>query len=225
LERPQSLKLNPHELAKGEQLTLIIIIVLFHLVGLIGFCIPSLHGLFLELVPWHLLLMLIVVSGSHRPLDEKFLLFAAIVFVTTFAAEWVGVHTGWLFGKYGYGSTLGTQLGGVPLCVCANWFLLVYSTGVLMQRSRIRSMFIRVLTGALLLVLLDLLIEPTAVKFDYWHWDNNVIPLKNYACWFLLGGILLFVFEKCRFRKHSIVAPVFLGVQFVFFVVLWLMRF
>ena len=206
-----------------RQSTLIIIIILFHVVGLIGFSIPFLRPLFLKIGPWHLLLMLVVLIISHKPLNNSFLLFGAIVFITALIAEWVGIHKAWLFGNYAYGDTLGFKIDGVPLTIGINWFLLIYSTGVLLDRSRIKNSYSRIIIGALLLVLLDVLIEPIAIKFNYWHWTGNTIPLKNYACWFLLSALMLFVFEQFKFKRQSLVAPVFLLTQFVFFIVLLLL--
>jgi putative membrane protein len=64
-----------------------------------------------------------------------------------------------------------------------------------------------------------MLIEPVAVQLDYWHWANDIIPLKNYYCWFFISAFILLIFERFRFKKQSLVAPVFLGMQFVFFAV------
>jgi len=221
MEGPPNLKPKPYESTKSAQLTLIIIIVLFHTVGLIGLSMPSFRPLFLQLVPWHILLMLIVIIASHRPLDYRILLLALFVFIVGYVAEWIGVHKNWLFGNYSYGETLGLKFYDIPLIIGVNWFLLVYSSGVLMQQLRIRNVFSRVITGAIILVLLDLLIEPVAVKLDYWHWANNTIPLSNYAGWFLLSAVMLFAFEKSGFKKQSVVAPVFLLIQVLFFAVLY----
>ncbi len=221
MEGPPNLKPKPYESTKSAQLTLIIIIVLFHTVGLIGLSMPSFRPLFLQLVPWHILLMLIVIIASHRPLDYRILLLALFVFIVGYVAEWIGVHKNWLFGNYSYGETLGLKFYDIPLIIGVNWFLLIYSCGVLMQQLRIRNVFSRVITGAIILVLLDLLIEPVAVKLDYWHWANNTIPLSNYAGWFLLSAVMLFAFEKSGFKKQSVVAPVFLLIQVLFFAVLY----
>jgi len=195
----------------------VIIIVSFHIVGLVGFIVPPFDAVFLNLVPWHLLLMTSVILYSHREPDGRFLLFALLIFVMGFMAEFTGVHTGWLFGNYTYGETLGIKLFHIPLMIGVNWFLLIYATGISMQRSCIRNRFFRIITGALVLVLLDLLIEPIAVHFDYWHWTGNSIPVKNYVCWFLLSALLLFIFEQFEFKRQSIVATVLLIMQFVFF--------
>jgi putative membrane protein len=198
----------------------IIVIILFHLVGLIGFIIPSLIVLFMALVHWHLLLMLGVIIYSHDNRDNKFILFTFVIAAAGFIAECIGVHTGWLFGNYNYGGTLGSKLFEVPLMIGVNWFLLVYATGVTLKRSRIENKYLRIITGATILTLLDVLIEPIAIRFDYWHWTGGIIPIKNYICWFLVSAVLLFVFEKFEFKRQSVVATVLLVTQFVFFAVL-----
>lgn len=201
----------------------ITIIALFHLVGLIGFIIPSATLFFIALVPWHLLLMLGVIVYSYGTLDGSFLLFALITFIVGFAAEYTGVHTSWIFGHYRYGGTLGTKLFEIPLMIGVNWFLLIYAAGVTLQRSRLKNTTVRILSGAMILTLLDVLIEPIAIHFDYWNWLDAGIPFKNYVCWFLLSALLLFTFEQFKFKRQSIVAPALLIAQFVFFAVLNLM--
>lgn len=216
------MKLNPHESTRREQTLLILVIIIFHVVGLIGLTVPSTRTLFLQIVPWHILLMLIVIVCSHRPMEGKFILFALLIFAGSIILEWIGVHKNLIFGNYSYGPTLGLKVDEIPLIIGVNWFLLIYSAGVLMQRTRIRSILIRVIVGAIILVLLDLIIEPVAQHLGYWHWANNSVPLKNYLGWFLVSGVMLFVFEKFGFRKQGMVAPVLLLVQFVFFMVLLL---
>lgn len=224
MERAQDLKNPLKAAATRSQRVSIIIIILFHAVGLIGCSLPATDVQFLKLVPWHLLLMTIVIICNHNQVGIRFFLFALLIFVIGFTAELMGVHTGWLFGNYTYGETLGTQLFRIPLMIGVNWFLLIYSTGVLLQRSRIKSNIVRILAGAVILLLLDVLIEPMAIHFDYWHWANNHIPLKNYVCWFGLSAVLLFVFERFKFKAQSIVAPILLITQFVFFMALELLN-
>ncbi|RYU90584.1 carotenoid biosynthesis protein [Mucilaginibacter terrigena] len=215
MERPQNLNITPR--------AAIIIIVLFHVVGLVGLSIPATRPLFLQIVPFHLLLMLVVITLGHEKQDNRFGKFILSVFLLGFIAEWVGVHTGVLFGNYAYGKTLGLKLFDIPLMIGVNWFLLVYAVGVTMQRSRLKSPFFRVITGAAILVTLDLLIEPVAVKFDYWQWLDGIIPLKNYICWFLLSVLMLGIFEWFKFKKQGKAAVVLLITEFVFFGALNLM--
>ncbi len=137
-----------------------------------------------------------------------------------FTIEWIGVHKHWVFGNYAYGKTLGFKLDQIPLMIGVNWFLLIYATGILLQKVPVKEAWIKVFTGAVLLVFLDLLIEPVAIRFNYWYWFSAIIPLKNYAGWLLVSMFFLTVFQRFNFKQQTWVAPVLLLVQFVFFVVL-----
>lgn len=212
MERPKDLSITPRNA--------IIVILLFHTVGLLGLLLPVSRALFLQIVPFHILLMLVVIVLSHKNRDARFVLFLSIIFVSGIVLEWIGVHKQWIFGDYSYGKTLGLKILDIPLTIGVNWFLLIYAAGVTMQRSRLKNIFSRLIVGALLLVMLDLLIEPVAIHFDYWHWTEHTIPLKNYYCWFLVSAAMLFVFEKFQFKKQNIAAPVLLLTQFVFFGIL-----
>ncbi|HEY0244533.1 MAG TPA: carotenoid biosynthesis protein [Mucilaginibacter sp.] len=218
MERPQDIAILSSNTTRTR--SAVVVIILFHLVGLAGFFAPGLRPLFLQIVPYHLLLMLLVIIFSHQPVNTRFMAFMLLIWVLGFIAEWIGIHTAWLFGSYTYGKVLGIKVSGVPLMIGVNWLLLIYSTGVLMQRTRIKKSWIRVTAGALILVLLDRLIEPVAIRFNYWQWANNMIPVKNYVCWFIVSGLLLFVFECFQFKKQSMVGTVLLVAQFIFFAVL-----
>jgi putative membrane protein len=200
----------------------VLLIVLFHAVGLVGLMIGETRPLFLQIVPYHLLLMFGVIVYSHTRYNEKLLLFVLLTYLIGYLAEWLGVHTQLLFGHYNYGGTLGVKVLDIPLTIGINWFLLIYSAGVLMQRFRLKSMWLRIIIGALLLVLLDVLIEPVAIRFDYWQWVGGNIPLKNYLCWFGVSSVMLYIFEKFRFEKQSIAGPILLITQCVFFAILQL---
>ena len=227
MERQENLRL-PGLHQQAEELSInrkaISVIVIFHLIGLIGLSIPFTRPIFLQIVPWHLLLMLVVIVLNHNKIDSRFIFFLVIIFISGFAAEWVGIHKHWFFGDYTYGETLGTKILGVPLIVGVNWFLLTYSASVLMQRSRLKSMFFRVIIGSFILVLLDFLIEPLAIRLDYWHWADNVVPFKNYLSWFLAGVVMLSIYELFRFKYQRVVAPVLLLTQFTFFGILYLVQ-
>ncbi|MVN90714.1 carotenoid biosynthesis protein [Mucilaginibacter aquatilis] len=199
------------------------VIILFHAVGLLGFFITPFRSMFLRLVPFHLLLMLAVVIINHENWREgKFWAFAALIFTGGFTAEWIGVHTNIIFGDYDYGHTLGTKVFDIPLMIGVNWFLLVYATGVLLKYLKIPTVALRMLVGAIVLVCLDLLIEPVAIKFDYWSWVDLNPPLKNYLGWFGVSALFLGIFELFKFKHQNITAPALLVVQFIFFALLQL---
>jgi putative membrane protein len=221
MERPESIMpsnslTEKYVLSEKQAIKLIII---FHAVGLIGFITPILQPIFLKLVPWHLMFMFIIIFLRHRDLSKKFLFYIITIFIIGYAAEWTGVNRHLLFGNYSYGKTLGIKPTGVPLIIGINWFLLTYSAGALMQRIRV-NLLVKVILGSAMLVLLDLLIEPVAIRFDYWHWVGSAVPLMNYVCWFAVSCIMLVIFEIFSFKYQNRAAIVLLVVQFVFFLAL-----
>lgn len=213
------MKLNlPKQTIKQQRL--IGLIIAFDVVGMAGFIIPATQHIFTALVPWNLLLMTVLIVLSHEQAGGKFLLFLVVVCTIGFGAEWTGVHKQLIFGNYYYGQTMSWKLWDIPVIMSITWFLLIYSTGITMQWLGVRNTLLRVITGSVTLVLLDMLIEPIAMRFDYWHWAGGIVPLKNYWGWLMMSVLLLFIFEAFRFKKQSMVAPVLLLMQFVFFGVL-----
>jgi bisanhydrobacterioruberin hydratase len=204
----------------SKKLICTILIILFHAVGLYGFLTPALTPLFIQLVPFHLLLMLVLLVISQTDTQKKIRMFLLLAYVLGFGVEVLGVNTGMIFGNYTYGETLGFKLAGTPVLIGVNWVILVLCTGVLVQKFKIKSLPIRSVIGAFILAGIDLLIEPVAIKYDYWHWLNNAIPFQNYIAWFIFSCFLLYLFFLLDFKKDNPAALVLLFAQLVFFSVL-----
>ena len=196
-----------------------LIIVLFHIVGLYGFLTPELTSLFITLVPYHLLLMLFILIFSGYDKSVNILVFAGIVYSAGFLIEVAGVNTGLIFGEYSYGNTLGVKLWNTPLLIGVNWLILIYSTGILLEKYRLNR-FVFAFAGAVILVFIDFLIEPVAVKYDYWSWSGGSIPNQNYVGWFVISFCLFMVFFAISFKKQNSASIVLLLAQACFFMVL-----
>ena len=117
----------------------------------------------------------------------KFGILSIGIIVVSFGIEWLGVQTGSVFGTYTYGETLRPSIGGVPISIGCAWFvMLIASTAVAQKiapKSLIGNPFKLAFLVALLMVCFDLLMEPAAVKLDYWTWLNDHIPLQNYLAY------------------------------------------
>ena len=72
------------------------------------------------------------------------------------------------------------------------------------------------ISGAVLMVLIDLVIEPVAPIFDYWTFTEHVVPLSNYIGWFLVAAIQLGVQYWIREKEYTFSAHLVL-VHFLFF--------
>jgi len=202
----------------------IAIIVIFHLVGLLGFLIPETQPYFIRLVPFHLLLMFAVIIFSYSGNIRRLLLFVCGVFLCGFLVEVLGVKTGKIFGSYYYGTTLGFKVFTVPLLMGVNWVILIFSTGQMIKSLRIRNGILASLIGGLCLITFDFFLEPIAMKFDYWHWDWHEIPLQNYIAWFIVSVVLLKFYYALGLKQQKYIGATMFASQLIFFVVLYVTR-
>jgi putative membrane protein len=69
------------------------------------------------------------------------------------------------------------------------WILLTCSV-VYSIENKIKSNLGIAFASACLLVLLDILIEPVAI-YNFWSWNETIVPIKNYIAWFIISFIFL----------------------------------
>ena len=129
---------------------------------------------------------------------SKFAIASIGIVVVSFGIEWLGVRTGEIFGSYLYGETLQPLIGGVPISIGSAWFVMLIASTAVAQKITPKSLadgfrFKIAFLVALLMVCFDLLMEPAAVKLDYWTWMNDHIPLRNYLAWFGLSFIFAMI--------------------------------
>lgn len=133
--------------------------------------------------------------------------------------EVLGVHTSLIFGSYAYGPTLGAKVLEVPLMIAVNWLLLTYLCGSVADTLPM-SRIAKVVSAALLMVAIDYLIEPVAIKFDFWSWELLHPPLHNYLGWLFTALLVQSLFFVASFRKGNPLALPLLTIQVLFFLVL-----
>ena len=192
------------------------IVILFHLVGSIGLAIPDTKSYFLSLSPYNLLLSFIIVIVSSQVKSLRFYVFILFVFLTGYFVEWIGVHTHYLFGNYKYGSNLGFKILDIPLIIGVNWVVLILVSHSISLKIVKHNIFTPII-ASLLMVGLDFLIEPIAIKSDYWSWENNQIPLYNYVCWFLISFLIHIFYQKNKLTEQNSVYNCLYIVLVVFF--------
>lgn len=198
---------------------LIGILVVFYSVGIIGTSITSFQDFFLSLSTYNLLLSFFVALVALELKTPRVYLFIASCYVITMLAEWIGTSTGLLFGNYWYGNNLDPKMMGVPLIIGINWWLLVIGSHAISGFLNIKG-FLKPIVSAVLMTLMDLIMEPVAIKSDFWHWKNEIIPLYNYFCWFVIAYILHLVLQSVDQAKPNKVHAVLFLIMAVFFVVL-----
>ena len=174
----------------------------------------------LLLTPATLLLTgLIVLFYSYKSSTNNFLLWAAFTYIITFILEVVGVKTGLIFGEYNYGSTLGIKLFDVPLIIGFNWVFVILGS-ISISKLITSNIFLSSIISALIAFIFDLILEPIAIKLDYWSWSEGIIPLQNYLAWFVIALISALGFNYLKVKVNSKISLHYLLVQFIFFVIL-----
>ena len=178
------------------------IISAFYVSGIIGLSIPMVSSYFQMLTPFTLILSLGILLLFHTGWNKSFIVFGILAMVLGYCSEVIGIHTGFPFGNYEYGQTLGFKLFEVPLVIGVNWLLLVYVSGNLFS-SRIKNDWFAAGLAASLMVGIDVFIEPVAINLDFWTWEGDVIPISNYFGWFGVSFILQLLYRKSVFLKEN----------------------
>ena len=208
------------------------ILVLVHTAGAIGMAFYD-TALFSGMTPYNLILMFILLVWNQKEKNKQFLNAFLIAFYVGILAELIGVNTHKLFGFYTYGDVLGLKFFGVPILIGVNWFIIVFScyllAGLLFQKiytkkSDSKNIFtahlLQPLIGATFAVLFDWLMEPVALKLGFWFWNDNMIPIFNYTCWFIFSFLISLSFQAMKVGATNLFSSYLLGVQTIFFIFL-----
>ncbi len=199
------------------------IVLLFHVTGFLGLAFSLDPSFYLRFVPLNLLLTAALLLAFQPNRSREFYWFCVVVMVVGFGIEVIGVSSQIIFGNYEYGPVLGFQLWGVPLIIGLNWLMLTYMSGILARYLPLPNI-LRAIVGALLMVGMDICIEPVAMRYDFWHWLADVVPLQNFKAWLALSFILQVFFNRSHFVKSNELVPFVYLVQLLFFFGLGLLR-
>jgi putative membrane protein len=198
---------------------LLYFLILVYISGSIGFVVNP--AFFSPFTPYTLLLTCLVFL-IHSPLaDKKFLIaFFSIAFLG-FIIEVIGVKTGLVFGKYSYGDGLGFKLLDVPLIISINWAMLIFA-GIRIVCSIFANKIVSLVVAALLVTLIDLVIEQVAPKLDFWQFEGGLPGLHNYIGWIGVAFFTSYFFYPTIIKGNRSVSLIILILQIIFFTSLFI---
>lgn len=192
------------------------VIIILHLVGLAGIW-STYRSDFVLLTPINLMVCLGLVFLNKNVNS----IFIGLVYLLGFFVEVVGVNTGLIFGEYEYGKSLGLKIWDTPLIIGVNWVMVTFTAGLLVNEFFQKiDLWVKILIGSLLMVFLDILIEPVAPKLDFWAWKGGEIPIQNYFAWWITSLVMMFIFFKTETRSRNKVGVALFLVQVSFFLIL-----
>ena len=120
------------------------------------------------------------------------------IVIFSFIAEYIGVSTGFPFGKYFYTQSLQPQLGNVPILIPFAWLMMLPPSWAIANRITGKSgrSYIFLLISSLAFATWDIFLDPQMVGFKLWQWQSAGqffgIPYSNYAGWFLAAFVISF---------------------------------
>lgn len=137
---------------------------------------------------------------------------AAAVVGLALGVEWVGVTTGWPFGRYEYTGVLRPEVAGVPAVVPLAWFAVGVPAWEVAARLA-KTFTRRVALGAVALAAWDLFLDPQMVTEGFWRWPGGGayrgIPLSNFAGWLLASAAVVAVVDRLAPRRARRSLPLF----------------
>ena len=175
---------------------------------------------FLSTTPYVLSLTLLLLLINHDLSDNKSKIGLILIFFLGLIVEILGVNYGFFFGEYSYGANFGPKIYEVPYVIGFNWVLLIIATGSLSDKLIKGKEIYKILFASSLMVLIDLLMELSAPKLDYWEFVISPVPFSNYFWWFIFSICFQYIFFKTVNSKEYKLSSNILVIQFIFFAML-----
>jgi putative membrane protein len=197
----------------------ILFLAFFHLVGIIGLNVDLTAEIFARLIPLNLILSTVLLFLFHKNNQDKIWIAALMIYLLGYFVEVVGVNFGFIFGSYSYGDVLGPKLFDTPLIIGVNWLMLTYMIWCMLDRFRL-GQIIKITAGSMIMVLYDLLLEPSAIYYGMWKWDGSDVPVQNYIAWFVISAVMFTLLAALKIKINNKIAFGLLIIQLVFFSVL-----
>lgn len=172
---------------------------------------------FLSTTPYVLSLTLLLLILSHNLSNKKSKIGLMLIFLFGLIVELLGVNYGLFFGDYSYGANLGSKIYGVPYVIGFNWVLLIIATGSVSDKLIKGKEIYKIIFASFLMVLIDLLMEKSAPKLDFWEFVISPVPFSNYLWWFIFSLCFQYIFFKTVKTREYYLSSNILVIQFIFF--------
>jgi putative membrane protein len=132
-----------------------------------------------------------------------------------YAIETTGVLTGFPYGLFYYGDSLGPKVAGlVPYILPLSWVPLVLGAVAATApegKASSRHRFLPILSAAVLLTLVDGALDPGAASLGFWVWPEGGfyydVPATNYLGWLFSSAMAAAILLSLGRRRWGSVPP------------------
>ena len=115
---------------------------------------------------------------------------------------------------------MGPKLLGVPFLIGINWIIITLISGGIAHNLWIKNKYFSIILASVLMVFIDLFIEPVAPILDFWEFEDNIVPASNYVGWFFTGIITQTIYYKSFKNKEFNFSINLYSAMLIFFLLL-----
>lgn len=170
-----------------------------------------------------------LISGILPLMKKRSILIFSLLIVYTYAIEIIAVRTGYPYGEFEYGVSLGPMLLDIPLALPLFFIPLVLNSYILcvLLFDSAQKMIYRVPMVVIVVILIDMILDPAAVSIGFWAYESGIyynVPISNYAGWVLSATVATvfidFAFDYEELKERSEDCDYLLD-DLVSFTILW----
>jgi putative membrane protein len=172
-----------------------------------------------------------LIVGVIPTIDRRAVAGVGLLMGYTYLIEYLGVSTGWPYGEFTYGISLGPMIGEIPAALPVFFLPIVmnaYILSLLSLGERAASRLVRLGVVIPAVVAMDVVLDPAAVSLGFWTYEAGGVfydvPLSNYAGWVLSAtiavGVLDMTFDQ-TLLEDRLAQCAFMLDDMVSFVILW----
>lgn len=141
-----------------------------------------------------LIMRLPLASGLLPLINKKSAFLIVLLTVYTYVIEIIGVSTGFPYGEFEYGVSLGPMFFDVPIALPLFFIPLVFNSYLLsiLLFDFTDRRILRIPAVVLIVILIDMILDPAAVSLGLWSYSQGIyygVPIQNYAGWILSATV------------------------------------
>jgi uncharacterized membrane protein len=191
--------------------------------GIVAFSFPQTSSIARQLIWPVLVLTCLVLLAFHKKWTREFTVSVFLIAFMGFLIDVLAVKTGFIFGYFQYGSTLGFKFWETPLSLMAFWVTMVYCSRQIAEMVAKDTFVVSILAAALML-LLDYFVEPFAIRYGLWSWNEGATPLHNYMGLGISALVMQYIYCKSLKIPANKLSLVIYLIQLGFFITLFFLK-